>query len=68
MLRTTTTSTCGTAICYRRLPPIGAEGNAARQMLKARFQIDHVTLQPSWPLQPAFGEHRVIPIVPADGA
>ncbi|MCC8363404.1 hypothetical protein LK996_10000 [Lysobacter sp. A6] len=30
VLRTTTTSTCGAAICYRRLVPIGAEGNAAR--------------------------------------
>jgi cobalt-zinc-cadmium efflux system protein len=40
---------------------------AARQMLAARFRIDHVTLQPSWPVQPAFGDRRVIPIVPADG-
>ena len=38
--------------------------DAARRMLATRFHIDHVTLQPSWPLQPAFGEHRVIPIVP----
>ena len=41
--------------------------DAARQMLATRFNIDHVTLQPSWPLQPAFGERRVIPIVPTDG-
>jgi cobalt-zinc-cadmium efflux system protein len=41
--------------------------DAARQMLKSRFQIGHVTLQPSWPVQAAFGEHRVIRIVPADG-
>jgi cobalt-zinc-cadmium efflux system protein len=41
--------------------------DAARHMLAARFAIDHVTLQPSWPLQPAFGERRVIPIVPTDG-
>ena len=41
--------------------------DAARRMLATRFRIDHVTLQPSWPLQPAFGERRVIPIVPTDG-
>jgi cobalt-zinc-cadmium efflux system protein len=40
--------------------------DAARHMLATRFAIDHVTLQPSWP-QPAFGERRVIPIVPTDG-
>jgi cobalt-zinc-cadmium efflux system protein len=40
--------------------------DAARQMLGARFHIDHVTLQPSWPLQSTFGDRRVIPIVPAD--
>ena len=39
----------------------------ARAMLAARFRIDHVTLQPSWPVQPAFGDRRVIPIAPADG-
>lgn len=39
----------------------------ARQMLAARFHIDHVTLQPSWPVQPAFGDRRVIPITPAVG-
>ena len=40
----------------------------ARKMLAARFCIDHVTLQPSWPVQPAFGDRRVIPIAPADGS
>jgi cobalt-zinc-cadmium efflux system protein len=40
--------------------------DAARQMLASRFRIDHVTLQPSWPAQPAYGERRVIPIVPAE--
>jgi cobalt-zinc-cadmium efflux system protein len=39
----------------------------ARVMLAARFHIDHVTLQPSWPVQPSFGDRRVIPIAPADG-
>lgn len=39
----------------------------ARRMLAARFHIDHVTLQPSWPVQPAFGDRRVIPITPAGG-
>ncbi|HET9762144.1 MAG TPA: cation diffusion facilitator family transporter [Casimicrobiaceae bacterium] len=39
--------------------------DAARQMLATRFHIDHVTLQPSWPSQPAYGDRRVIPIVPA---
>ncbi|MGA8034041.1 MAG: cation diffusion facilitator family transporter [Casimicrobiaceae bacterium] len=34
----------------------------ARRMLDSRFHIDHVTLQPSWPLQPVFGDRRVIPI------
>ena len=41
--------------------------DAARQLLATRFRIDHVTLQPSWPLQSSFGDRRVIPIVPADG-
>ena len=41
--------------------------DAARRMLAERFHIDHVTLQPSWPLQSAFGDRRVIPIMPADG-
>jgi cobalt-zinc-cadmium efflux system protein len=41
--------------------------DTARHMLASRFHIDHVTLQPSWPLHPAYGERRVIPIVPADG-
>ncbi|HTL77247.1 MAG TPA: cation diffusion facilitator family transporter [Casimicrobiaceae bacterium] len=40
--------------------------DAARHMLATRFSIAHVTLQPSWPLQPAFGERRVIPIVPTE--
>ena len=39
----------------------------ARTMLATRFQIDHVTLQPSWPASPPFGDRRVIPITPADG-
>jgi cobalt-zinc-cadmium efflux system protein len=41
--------------------------DASRRMLATRFGIGHVTLQPSWPLHPAFGERRVIPIVPSDG-
>jgi len=41
--------------------------DAARQMLAARFHIEHVTLQPSWPVRPAYGDRRVIPIMPADG-
>ena len=41
--------------------------DAARHMLATRFHIDHVTLQPSWPLQSNYGDRRVIPIVPADG-
>jgi cobalt-zinc-cadmium efflux system protein len=41
--------------------------DAARQMLAGRFAIDHVTLQPSWPAEPPYGDRRVIPIVPADG-
>ena len=36
--------------------------DAARRMLDSRFHIDHVTLQPSWPVQPAFGDRRVIRI------
>jgi cobalt-zinc-cadmium efflux system protein len=40
----------------------------ARRMLATRFRIDHVTLQPSWPARPAFGDRRVIPIEPIDGA
>jgi cobalt-zinc-cadmium efflux system protein len=42
--------------------------DAARQMLASRFHIDHVTLQPSWPVHRNHGDRRVIPIVPADGA
>jgi cobalt-zinc-cadmium efflux system protein len=34
----------------------------ARRMLVARCRIDHVTLQPSWPVRPDFGDRRVIPI------
>jgi cobalt-zinc-cadmium efflux system protein len=41
--------------------------DAARHMLATRFHIDHVTLQPSWPLYPGYGDRPVIPIVPADG-
>ncbi|MEO9135844.1 MAG: cation diffusion facilitator family transporter [Casimicrobiaceae bacterium] len=41
--------------------------DAARHMLATRFHIDHVTLQPSWPLHRIYGDRRVIPIVPADG-
>jgi cobalt-zinc-cadmium efflux system protein len=41
--------------------------DAARRMLAARFHIDHVTLQPSWPLHPAYKDRRVIPIVPTEG-
>jgi cobalt-zinc-cadmium efflux system protein len=40
--------------------------DAARHMLATRFRIDHVTLQPSWPLHRACGDRRVIPIVSAD--
>ena len=40
----------------------------ARVMLMTRFHIDHVTLQPSWPAEPAYHDRRVIPIAPADGA
>lgn len=40
--------------------------DAARQMLAARFHIDHVTLQPSWPVHPAYPDRRVIPIRPAE--
>jgi len=42
--------------------------DAARRMLATRFHIDHVTLQPSWPVHPAYGERRIIPIVQSDGA
>jgi cobalt-zinc-cadmium efflux system protein len=41
---------------------------AARRMLAERFHIEHVTLQPSWPLESAYADRRVIPIVPADGS
>jgi cobalt-zinc-cadmium efflux system protein len=41
--------------------------DAARHLLSARFHIHHVTLQPSWPLHSAFGDRRVIPIVPTEG-
>jgi cobalt-zinc-cadmium efflux system protein len=40
----------------------------ARRMLAARFRIDHVTLQPSWPVRPDFGDRRVIPIEPVERA
>jgi cobalt-zinc-cadmium efflux system protein len=40
--------------------------DAARHMLASRFHIDHVTLQPSWPLDPGYGDRPVIPIVPAE--
>jgi cobalt-zinc-cadmium efflux system protein len=42
--------------------------DAARRMLATRFHIDHVTLQPSWPVHASYGERRIIPIVPSDGA
>ena len=42
--------------------------DAARRMLATRFHIDHVTLQPSWPVHARHGERRIIPIVPSDGA
>ncbi|HJU21824.1 MAG TPA: cation diffusion facilitator family transporter [Casimicrobiaceae bacterium] len=38
----------------------------ARRMLATRFHIEHVTLQPSWPVNAPYGDRRVIPIVPAD--
>jgi hypothetical protein len=37
-------------------------------MLATRFRIDHVTLQPSWPVRPPFGDGRVIPIEPVNRA
>jgi cobalt-zinc-cadmium efflux system protein len=40
----------------------------ARAMLASRFAIDHVTLQPSWPLDPRYGDRRVIPIAPVEGS
>jgi cobalt-zinc-cadmium efflux system protein len=40
----------------------------ARVMLAMRFNIDHVTLQPSWPVEAPFSDRRVIPIAPADRA
>ncbi|MGE5170572.1 MAG: cation diffusion facilitator family transporter [Rudaea sp.] len=40
--------------------------DAARRMLATRFHIDHVTLQPSWPVHRDYGERRIIPIVPSD--
>ena len=40
--------------------------DAARRMLATRFHIDHVTLQPSWPVHVSYGERRIIPIVPSD--
>ena len=40
----------------------------ARRMLATRFRIDHVTLQPSWPVRSPFGDRRVIPIEPVDEA
>ena len=33
-----------------------------QNLLAERFKIDHVTLQPSWPEPPRFGDRRVIPI------
>jgi cobalt-zinc-cadmium efflux system protein len=39
---------------------------AARRLLRERFGIDHVTLQPSWPAPaPPGGRRRVIPVQPA---
>src|SRR6476661_6252342 len=38
--------------------------DCARAMLATRYRIDHVTLQPSWPLDSSYGDRRVIPIVP----
>jgi cobalt-zinc-cadmium efflux system protein len=38
----------------------------AQQMLARDFGIDHVTLQPAWPVVP--GHRRVIPLAPAAGA
>jgi cobalt-zinc-cadmium efflux system protein len=38
---------------------------AAQRMLARDFGIDHVTLQPSWPLPPPVG--RVIPVAPVAG-
>ncbi len=39
----------------------------ARAMLASRFAIDHVTLQPSWPVGAPYSDRRVIPIAPAEG-
>jgi cobalt-zinc-cadmium efflux system protein len=38
---------------------------AAQRMLAREFGIDHVTLQPSWPVPPP--ERRIIPVAPASG-
>ena len=39
---------------------------AARRLLRERFGIDHVTLQPSWPVPaPGGARRRVIPVQPA---
>jgi len=35
---------------------------AARSMLAERYNIEHTTLQPSWPAPPRFSRRRVIPI------
>jgi cobalt-zinc-cadmium efflux system protein len=40
----------------------------ACRMLADRFDIAHVTLQPSWPVRPPFGDGRVIPIEPVGRA
>ena len=34
----------------------------AQRLLAERYQIEHVTLQPSWPSPQPFGDRRVIPI------
>jgi cobalt-zinc-cadmium efflux system protein len=39
---------------------------AAQRMLARDFAIDHVTLQPAWPVPPPAG--RVIPVAPATGS
>ena len=38
---------------------------SAQRLLAERYDIHHVTLQPSWP-PPVYGDRRIIPIAPAD--
>ena len=40
----------------------------AQRLLRDKFGIEHVTLQPAWPTPTRFGDRRVIPIAPTDDA